>query len=94
MINNKIFAISYDRYTNKLDRLFVWMCDNMEMSKWYDASYYWDLVMLIYDAGCYNSGIYISIDIDNKRWKKIHEETIKKHEKVNSISDSPDFWMR
>ena len=55
------------------------MVDEMDMSTWYDGSQYWDLVLQIYDANCYNSGMYISLD-ENKRFKKLCEEIISKRE--------------
>ena len=78
MISNKVFT-SYTHYPNKLDKLFVWMVDCMELSMWYDSGDKWDDVLKIYDANCYNSGMIISLDNKN-RFKKISEETMSKRE--------------
>lgn len=102
MIGRKAFNLKYDRYQNRFDRFFVWLCDEAEMSKWYEADDYWDVVLAIYEAGCYNSGVYISLDMEKKRFKKIHEETVserdyerfkqEEHEKfINSIFTANDY---
>ena len=78
MIGNKVFA-PHTFYDNPLDKLFVWMVDDMEMSRWYDGASKWDLILQIYDANCYNSGVYLQLN-DKKQFKKIGEELISKRE--------------
>jgi hypothetical protein len=76
MIGNPIFK-KHTTFPNKIDNVFVFMVDEMVVGKWYDASSYWDLVLQLYDANRYESGVEIALS-ESKKWKKITEETILK----------------
>lgn len=70
MITQGVFN-RYDTYTNRSDRLYVWMIDEMAFDTWYDASGYFDIIEEFISADMWGSGLNIEVNMKDKKWRKL-----------------------
>lgn len=72
---NPVFS-NFTEYNNPIDKLFVYIVDSMPLYKWTDGASQWDFIMQIWENDVYNSGVELELDIENKRFRKISNETL------------------